>query len=178
MGLHLFRTHPLSNGNSIPSELPAHLLTLILATTGILGVFLHIIHRRARKHLLLAAPPGSIASVVALTSHSDFGKRLRPYDDELIMEKKLDGLRFGLDGHTGAIVADDHVTEGAMEDEGMPLRGNGVGVGNIEHPGVESSSQLALLMAAEMAAELPWQRSWEPPGMSPLQQYSNTEYEP
>jgi len=149
-------------------ELPAHFLSLILATVGIFGVLLHIIHRRARENLLLAAPPGSIASVVALTSHSGFGELLLPYDDELTMKKKLDGLRFRLDGRTGAIVADSHVTDGAMADEGTPLRGDRVGMLDIEHPVEESSSQ--------MAAELPRQRSWEPPGMSPLQQYSNTEY--
>lgn len=158
--------------------MPAHLLALILVTTGIIGVFLHIIHRRSRKCLLLATPPGSIASVVALTSRSGFGELLLPYDDELTLEKKLNGLRFRLDRRTGAILADDHITEGAMgSDEAMLtlLGRERAETVDMRHSAVESSSLLAFQSAAQA---LPWERSWQPAGMSPLQQHSNTEYVP
>jgi hypothetical protein len=56
--------------------------------------------------LLLAAPPGSLASAIALTSRSGFGVRLVPYDDELALKEKLNDLRFRLDERTGAILAD------------------------------------------------------------------------
>jgi hypothetical protein len=161
------------NRNSIPSELPAHLLALILATTGIIGIFLHIIHRGARKRLLLATPPGSIASVVALTSRSGFGELLLPYDDELTLEKKLDGLRFRLDRRTGAILADDHVREGTIADEAMlALFGEErAETMDMNHSAVESLSLLASQAASQ---SLRWQRSWVPAELSPLQQHSNT----
>ncbi|KAF8808238.1 hypothetical protein BYT27DRAFT_7164285 [Phlegmacium glaucopus] len=85
---------------------PAHVLAVTLILTGFIGVFLHVINREKRKRLLLPTLPGSIASIVSLTSQSDFGKLLSPYDDELTLEKKLDGLRFRFDKITGAIVAD------------------------------------------------------------------------
>jgi hypothetical protein len=80
-------------------------MTLIL--TGFIGIFLQVISWHKRKHLLLAAPPGSIASTIALTSRSGFGMRLVPYDDERELKEKLDGLRFRLDKRTGAILADE-----------------------------------------------------------------------
>ena len=89
------------------SPLPAHILAITLILTGSLGIFLQIIGWRTRKQLLLAAPPGSIASSMALTSRSGFGMRLAPYDDELTLEEKLDGLRFRLDKRTGDILAED-----------------------------------------------------------------------
>ncbi|KIM44270.1 hypothetical protein M413DRAFT_443289 [Hebeloma cylindrosporum] len=159
--------------------LPAHLLALLLVMTGIIGVFLHIIHRRARKRLLLAAPPGSIASVVALTARSGFGELLLPYDDEITLEKKLDGLRFRLDRRTGAILADDHVPEvGIGPDEAMLalLGRERAETMDMKHSAVESSSLLAFQAAAQ---SLPWERSWVPAGMAPVrQQRSDTEYVP
>jgi len=147
--------------------------------TGIIGIFLHIIHRRARKRLLLAAPPGSIASVVALTSRSGFGELLLPYDDELTHEKKLEGLRFRLDRRTGAILAEENVGDGSgmAPDEAMLalLGKERAEMVDVRHSAVESSSLLAFRTAA---GPLPWGRSWAPAGMAPLQQHSNTEYVP
>jgi len=94
--------------------LPAHVLAILLILTGLIGTFLQVISRRRIKKLLLAAHPGSIASAIALTSRSGFGELLLPYDDELTLEKKLDGLRFRLDKRTGAIVADEVETERSM----------------------------------------------------------------
>ncbi|TFK38446.1 hypothetical protein BDQ12DRAFT_605866 [Crucibulum laeve] len=94
--------------------LPAHALAFFLFSIGFLGVFLHIINRRQREKLLLAAPPGSIASIVALTARSGFGDLLLPYDNALTLEKKLDGLKFRLDRRTGAILAEDDGPEGVV----------------------------------------------------------------
>ena len=74
---------------------------------GIAGIYVHVKHRRAREKLWLTSHPGSIASIVALTSRSGFGELLLPYDDQATMQHKLSGLRFYLDRRTGAILADD-----------------------------------------------------------------------
>ncbi|KAJ7119520.1 hypothetical protein C8R44DRAFT_672332 [Mycena epipterygia] len=87
---------------------PAHILAFFLFFTGFLGVFLQLINRRQRRNLFLAAPPGTVASALALTARSGFGDLLLPYDDVATMEKKLGGLRFRLDKRTGAILADDY----------------------------------------------------------------------
>lgn len=91
--------------------MPAHILAITLILTGIVGIFIQLISRQQRKQLLLAAPPGSIASAIALTSRSGFGVCLVPYDDELSLKEKLDGLRFRLDKRTGAILADEIETD-------------------------------------------------------------------
>ena len=54
----------------------------------------------------MAAPPGSIASAIALTSQLGFSDLLLPYDDEPTLEKKLNGLCFRLDKRKGAILAE------------------------------------------------------------------------
>ena len=74
---------------------------------GLAGLYVHLKHRRARERLWLAGHPGTIASIVALTSRSGFGELLLPYDDQPTMQHKLSGLRFYLDQRTGAILADD-----------------------------------------------------------------------
>lgn len=79
---------------------------------GLTGLVIHFFNFRQRRELLLAAPPGSIASITALTARSGFGELILPYDDEATLEKKLDGIKFRLDERTGAIVAD--------ESEGVP----------------------------------------------------------
>jgi len=101
--------------------LPGHALAILLFLVGFLGVFIHILGRRARRNLILCAPPGSIAAVMALTSRSGFGELLLPYDDEKTLEQKLSGLRYRLDSRTGAIVADDtsFVMPGGGRDEAM-----------------------------------------------------------
>lgn len=110
-------TNRTNSYNHDSSPLPAHLLAVILLLIGFIGVFLHIINRRQRQKLLLAAPPGSIAAVVSLTSRSGFGELLLPYDNEKTLERKLNGLLFRLDKRTGAIVADDDdiVAEGRLQ---------------------------------------------------------------
>jgi hypothetical protein len=89
------------------SPLPAHSLALILLIVGFSGLYINTTHRHDRRHLHLTSPPGTIASIVALTSRSGFGELLMPYDDMPAMRRKLAGLRFRLDGRTGAILAED-----------------------------------------------------------------------
>ncbi|KAF8178805.1 hypothetical protein K438DRAFT_1977642 [Mycena galopus ATCC 62051] len=85
---------------------------VLLFVSGFLSVWLHLVNRQQRRSLFLAAPPGTIAAVVSLTSRSGFGDLLLPYDDLAMMEKKLDGLRFQLDKRTGAILIDDYEPTG------------------------------------------------------------------
>lgn len=81
----------------------------MLILTAFAGIYAQLLHRRQRLRLLLATPPGSIASITALTSQSGFGHLLNPFDDSATLEKKLDGLRFRLDKRTGAIVAEEYI---------------------------------------------------------------------
>ncbi|KAL4065570.1 hypothetical protein V8B97DRAFT_1150922 [Scleroderma yunnanense] len=98
-------------------SLPAHLLSGLLILIGLTGFIVHFLHAKARRKLWLTSPPGSIASIVAMTSRSGFGELLLPYDDEERMRTNLTGLKFRLDPRTGAIVAEEdtgvHVGEGA-----------------------------------------------------------------
>ncbi|KAJ7186789.1 hypothetical protein C8R46DRAFT_1058039 [Mycena filopes] len=132
---------------------PAHILAFMLGASGFLGVFLHLINRRQRRNLFLAAPPGSIAAAVALTSRSGFGELLLPYDSIETIEKKLEGLRFRLDKRTGAILADDYEPTGddvsfrGPDDAMMSLLGH--------RETMQSSSQLAQEAALEAATGYP-----------------------
>ncbi|KIO00664.1 hypothetical protein M404DRAFT_756865 [Pisolithus tinctorius Marx 270] len=87
--------------------LPAHLLSSLMFLIGIAGLIVHLLHARSRRKLWLTSPPGSIASIVSLTSRSGFGELLLPYDDESRMRSTLSGLKFHLDQRTGAIVAEE-----------------------------------------------------------------------
>lgn len=78
-----------------------------MLAVAIVGLGLHLLHRRARRDLYLAARPGTIASTVALTAHSEFADLLEPFDDRRRMTHKLEGLSFRIDKQTGAIVAND-----------------------------------------------------------------------
>jgi len=68
---------------------------------------LHFMHFRQRRGFSLTHPPGSIASSMALASHSGFGELLLPYENEADFSRALASLRFCLDKRTGAIVVDD-----------------------------------------------------------------------
>lgn len=87
--------------------LPAHLLSSLMFLIGIAGLIVHLLHARSRRKLWLTSPPGSIASIVSLTSRSGYGELLLPYDDESRMRSRLSGLKFHLDQRTGAIVAEE-----------------------------------------------------------------------
>ncbi|CAA7266310.1 unnamed protein product [Cyclocybe aegerita] len=162
--------------------LPAHILACILIFTGIGGISIQVILRNKRKKLLLAAPPGSIAAVVALTARSGFGELLLPYDDELTLERKLDGLRFRLDRRTGAILAeeDDGAAYGVAlgrDDAMLSLLGKRFGKGKKSKRGAKGSDEDADLdpeasssyLAYQAAVgTLPWSKSWEPSSSQPL----------
>ncbi|KAJ7262749.1 hypothetical protein B0H12DRAFT_1217525 [Mycena haematopus] len=134
---------------------PAHILAFLLFASGFVGVFLQLINRRQRRNLFLAAPPGTIAAALALTSRSGFGDLLLPYDSIATIEKKLDGLRFRLDKRTGAILADDYEPMGddsarGPDDAMMSLLGHGY-----NHGTSQSSTQIAQEAALEHATGIP-----------------------
>lgn len=89
-------------------KFPAHALAVLLIIIGLTGLVVGILHWRERRQFFLAAAPGTIGSAVCLTSHSGFGQLLYPYDTQEAMESKMQGLRFGLDERTGAILTYDH----------------------------------------------------------------------
>ncbi|KAI0085214.1 hypothetical protein BDY19DRAFT_453229 [Irpex rosettiformis] len=91
----------------IMDKFAGHALAAILLVVGFIGIAFHIAHRQVRRRLHLTAHPGTIASIVALTSHSGFGELLFPFDDKQTIRAKLNNLRFSLDRRTGAIVADE-----------------------------------------------------------------------
>ncbi|KAG5651374.1 hypothetical protein H0H81_008908 [Sphagnurus paluster] len=129
--------------------LPAHILGLLLILTGVIGITVQFFHQRDRRKILLAAPPGSIGAIVAMTARSGFGELVLPYDDAPTLERKLQGLRFRLDRRTGAIVADDDGTErvGEMgpDDAMLSLLGKGH---MPRDTAASSSSDLAFLTAS------------------------------
>ncbi|KAF8063359.1 hypothetical protein FPV67DRAFT_238820 [Lyophyllum atratum] len=138
--------------------LPAHTLAIILILTGIIGLFVQFLHQRERRKLLVAAPPGSIAAIVSLTSRSGFGELLFPYDDEATLERKLKGLKFRLDRRTGAILADDEGTERAdmgPDDAMLSL----LGQGHLRDTASSSSSHLAYQAASGYP---PWKTPYDP----------------
>ncbi|TEB26481.1 hypothetical protein FA13DRAFT_1636029 [Coprinellus micaceus] len=102
---------------------PAHFLASILVFTGIVGMIIHVLHRGQRKKLRLSAEPGTIAAAAALVSRSGWGNLLTPYDGELTMEQKLEGLKFSFDKRTGAIIASTagHSTPDDSQMSKLPL---------------------------------------------------------
>lgn len=145
-------------------------------------MLVHFNHRRQRQTLKLAAPPGSLASAIALTSRSGFGELLYPYDDEATLEKKLEGLRFRLDQRTGAILAEDFDSEApdgmGRDDAMLSLLGKGRRLakgkgseGGEDLPSAASHSSFAAYQLAGGSVPPPmpmnWERSWDPSSRSP-----------
>ncbi|PSR77044.1 hypothetical protein PHLCEN_2v8098 [Hermanssonia centrifuga] len=83
-------------------------LALLLIGVGLVGIVTHLLHRRQRRNLYLTSAPGTIATIIALSSHSGFGELLYPYDNKKAILEKFANLRFSLDRRTGAIVADEY----------------------------------------------------------------------
>ena len=98
------------------SNLAGQGLAILLITIGLTGIGIHLAHRHVRRKVYLTAHPGTIASIVALTSHSGFGELLYPYDDKRTIRRKLANLRFSLDKRTGAIVAEELEAAGAPDE--------------------------------------------------------------
>ncbi|OBZ73388.1 hypothetical protein A0H81_07130 [Grifola frondosa] len=128
----------------IVSGLAGHGLATLLFIVGLTGLVLHTLHRRHRRTLYLTAPPGSIASSLALAYHSGFGELLTPYDDEKSMQRKLASLRFGFDMRTGAIVAEEVGrvgSEGGYGEDKKGLLGGDVYVSEMEVSEDERATQ-------------------------------------
>jgi hypothetical protein len=87
--------------------LPTHVLVSLCVLVAAVTLGLHWWHVRQRRDIYLTQMPGSIGSAVALTSHSGFGQRLMPYNDQAACSRALAPFRFCLDRRTGAIVVDD-----------------------------------------------------------------------
>ncbi|KAJ6623480.1 hypothetical protein B0H10DRAFT_1786175 [Mycena sp. CBHHK59/15] len=104
---------PAKLGSLVPrlwiDAFPTHALAVVLTLIALSALSLHIAHSRQRRRFFLAASPGSIAHIVAMTAHARFGEQLYPYDDDETLARKLAGLQFGLDPRTGAVVADRDV---------------------------------------------------------------------
>ena len=100
--------------------LSSHALSALLFVVGMTGLTVHILHAQSRRKLWLTSPPGSIASIVSMTSRSGFGELLFPYDDDRCMRDKLTGLKFHLDARSGAIIAEEDPSAGS---EGVSLLG-------------------------------------------------------
>jgi len=87
-------------------KLATHVLATLLITSAVAMAILQYVHRKDRNRLYLAGPPGSIASDVSLTSSAKFGLLLNAGDTEMDMERKLQGMRFGIEHSTGQIIVE------------------------------------------------------------------------
>lgn len=83
-----------------------HVLAILLISTAICMASLQYVHRKDRSRLYLAGPPGSIASDVSMTSSAKFGLLLNAGDTEKDLERKLQGMRFGIEHSTGQIIVE------------------------------------------------------------------------
>lgn len=97
-------------------KLSGHALAATLVLIALAGLAVQILHSRARRELYLTSFPGTIASIVSLTSRSGFGDLLVPYDTDTTLKKKLEGIRFRLDKRTGAVLADDDIESAEFVD--------------------------------------------------------------
>lgn len=101
-------------------RLATHVLATLLIFVAIAMSVLQYIHRKDRSRLFLAGPPGSIASDVSMTSSAKFGLLLNAGDTEEDLERKLHGMRFGIEHSTGQIIVereDMNSTTGYIEEE-------------------------------------------------------------
>ena len=145
---------PVIHTHFVVRPLAGHALSVVLIIIGSIMFFIGVVHHNIRKGVFLVAPPGSIASAVALTSHSGFGMFLVPYDTELSIATKLSPLRFNLDQNTGAIVANDapgyddsRSDEGEENNEKRPglSRASTTRVGSNDDPETDKETRQSLL---------------------------------
>jgi hypothetical protein len=87
-------------------RLAAHVLATLLIAAAVTMAILQYVHRKDRRRLYLAGPPGSIASDVSMTSSARFGLLLNAGDNEKDLERKLHGMRFGIEHSTGQIIVE------------------------------------------------------------------------
>lgn len=97
-----------------------------------------------------------MANVISMASRAGFGELLLPYDTEEVLRKKLDGLRFRLDGRTGAIVVDEAGMERVRS--GMGGRSEGASLlgrdGDLEDKGEMYSSSRQARESATVLGEV------------------------
>lgn len=97
-----------------------HVLVALILFTAISMSIIQYLHRRDRSQLFLAGPTGSIASDVSLTSSAKFGLLLNAGDTEEDLERKLHGMRFGIERATGQIIVEsekvNHIPKYIKED--------------------------------------------------------------
>ena len=87
-------------------KLSTHALAALLIFMAVSMSILQWVHRKERRRLFLAGPPGSIASDVSLTSSAKFGLLLNAGDTQKDMRRKLQGMRFGIERATGQIIVE------------------------------------------------------------------------
>lgn len=80
-----------------------HILAILLLLTGIILSYLFQVHSKQHRKLHLTDRPTTLGVVGALLSRSRVAELLDPRDTNEEIEKKLSGLRFGIDKETGAI---------------------------------------------------------------------------
>ncbi|KAG9015999.1 hypothetical protein FRB90_003890 [Tulasnella sp. 427] len=84
----------------------AHSYSAALILIGLLGVWVHVSHMRARRNVFLSCDPATMAATLSMTSESGFPRVLKAGDTTEDMEKSLKGLRFGISKRTWQIVAE------------------------------------------------------------------------
>lgn len=80
-----------------------HALAVLCIISGLALAFVFYVHSKQRRDLHLADRPTTLGVVGALLSRSRVAELLDPRDTNEEIEKKLAGLRFGIDPATGAI---------------------------------------------------------------------------
>ena len=84
----------------------SHTLASLLIFVAIYLSILQYAHRKQRSRLFLAGPTGSIAFNVSMTSSAKFGLLLNAGDTEADLERKLQGMRFGIEHSTGQVIVE------------------------------------------------------------------------
>lgn len=80
-----------------------HVLAVICIVTGLTLALVFYLHAQQRRFLYLADRPTTLGVVGALMSKSHVSELLNPQDTNKEIERKLSGMRFGIDRETGGI---------------------------------------------------------------------------
>ena len=105
-------------------KLATHIMAALLLFVAFSMAALQYIHRKKRSRLFLAGPVGSIASDVSLTSSAKFGLLLNAGDTQRDLERKLGGMRFGIEHSTGQIIVEREDRNSMMtlvQEDGRPF---------------------------------------------------------
>jgi hypothetical protein len=88
------------------SDVAVHVLTAFMLSMAVVGVIVHIYHRRERRYLLLQQAPGTIASAAAVISHTDVGEKLNSRQKTEDVIQAFRDQRFRIDRSTGKVVVE------------------------------------------------------------------------